>query len=239
MRDRTFLLAAATVIAAWTWGCAGSEAPAPPAAESEPDRWEETIQAFEARDKADPPPMGGVVFLGSSSIRLWDLDRWFPELDAVNRGFGGSVIADSTRYAHRVLIPLEPRAIVFYAGDNDIARGLSPEQVRDDFRDFARNVHGALPEARIIFISIKPSLKRWEVVERMREANRLIAAVAESDSRIEYLDVDAAMLGADGRPDPKYFQNDGLHLNDLGYELWTSLLHPLLAPYRTSPRTAK
>ena len=139
--------------------------------QSDPDRWESAIQAFEAGEKAQPSPEGGIVFIGSSSIRFWDLAKWFPQLPVVNRGFGGSEIADSTRYADRILLPLTPRVVVLYAGDNDISQGKTPDQVASDYRAFVAKVHGALPKTRIVFIAVKPSLSRWNLVGAMRETN--------------------------------------------------------------------
>ena len=105
------------------------------------------------------------AFAGSSSVRLWDLKKSFPDLNAVNLGFGGSQIPDSTHFAPRLLFPLEPKAVVFYAGDNDLAAGRTPTQVRDDFRAFVKAVHGRLPKARVLFVAVKPSIKRWELFD--------------------------------------------------------------------------
>jgi hypothetical protein len=136
------------------------------------------IRKFEEADAASPPAPGGVLFVGSSSIRLWTtLADDFPGVPVINRGFGGSRIAHSTRYADRIVIPYKPRTIVFYAGDNDLAGGLSPEQVLADYKAFVATVRAALPETRILFISIKPSTARWKLVEQIREANRLVRAV--------------------------------------------------------------
>ncbi len=95
----------------------------------DPDRWESAMQAFEKQDKQNPPEKGGIVFIGSSSIRRWDLKKSFPDLDLINRGFGGSVIADSIRYFDRIVTPLKPRTVVLYAGDNDIGRGMTAQEV--------------------------------------------------------------------------------------------------------------
>src|SRR5687767_3928326 len=144
-----------------------------------PEMWAEAIAKFEKEDRAMPPPKGGILFLGSSSIRGWDLKKSFPDLPVVNRGFGGSQICDSTHYADRLVTIHQPRLVVFYAGDNDIASGKSPEQVRDDFREFVEKVRKPQPELPIVFIAIKPSIARWKLAEEIKEANRLIAADAE------------------------------------------------------------
>jgi lysophospholipase L1-like esterase len=202
------------------------------AAEPVADRWEETIAAFEASDRESPPAKGGVLFVGSSSIRLWKLDRWFPDLAAMNRGFGGSQIADVNRYTARIVLPSKPRTILFYAGDNDINAKKSPEQVAADFKAFVAMVHAELPEATIHFIAIKPSLKRWEQYGTQQQANSLVRAMCQSDPRLTYIDVVTPMLGNDGKPRPELFADDGLHLNDTGYALWTEIVSPLLTKTR-------
>ncbi|MEX0937796.1 MAG: SGNH/GDSL hydrolase family protein [Pirellulales bacterium] len=191
-------------------------------------RWLPAIEAFEAQDKESPPPREGVLFIGSSSIVGWDVARWFPDLPAINRGFGGSQFADSVYFADRILLPYRPKTVVLYAGDNDIAAGKPPEQVHDDFVEFTNAVHETLPQARIVFVAIKPSLSRWNLVEKMRDANRRIHTTTEKDDRLVFLDIDRPMIGADGRPRPELFKDDGLHLNEQGYELWSTLLRPHL-----------
>ncbi len=190
--------------------------------------WEKAIQAFEARDQKTPPPKGAILFAGSSSIVGWNLPKYFPDLKAVNRGFGGSAIADSVEHADRILIPLEPRIVVFYAGDNDVASGKAPEKVCDDYKAFVKKVHDALPETKIIFITIKPSIARWKLWDKMQAANKLIAEFVKSDKRLGYVDVGPPMLGEDGKPKAELFVKDGLHLSAEGYKLWTSLVLPQL-----------
>lgn len=195
-----------------------------------PKRWEPAIARFEAHDREHPPAPGGVMFLGSSSIRMWDLDKWFPELDAVNRGFGGSQIEDSLFFAERIVMPHKPRAIVFYAGDNDIAAGKSPEKVFADYQTFVARIHKDLPETKIVYVAIKPSIRRWNLVGSMREANRMIEEFSSKEELLEYVDVDSPMIGDDGRPREELFLQDGLHLSDEGYRIWTELVMPHLKP---------
>ncbi len=196
------------------------------------NRFENDIAAFEAQDRAASPRQGQILFLGSSSIRLWDLARHFPDLDLLNRGFGGSEISDSIYFFDRVVLPYRPRAIVFYAGDNDIAGGKEPARVATDFRQFAEKAHAALPLSRILYLAIKPSPIRWHLADSIRQANDAIRRFAEGTSYIEYVDFYQPMIGPDGRPKPELFTDDNLHLNEAGYRLWTDLLRPRLTTNR-------
>lgn len=197
-------------------------------AKSQPDRWESEIAAFEKSQKDNPRAPGGVVFVGSSSIRLWNLDESFPELKPINRGFGGSQIADSTRYVARILVPLKPRQLLLYAGDNDVAAGKDANAVVADFQQFVNTVFAALPETKIAFIAIKPSVKRWDMWPVMKSANDRIATLCEDDSRLEFVDISSVTLGADGQPDASLFAKDGLHLNEAGYRRWTAKVRDTL-----------
>jgi lysophospholipase L1-like esterase len=191
-------------------------------------RWGKDLEAFEREDRAHPPPAGAVLFVGSSSIKRWPVRQAFPELPVINRGLGGSEIRDATRLAERIVLPYAPSVVVFYAGDNDVAAGRSPRQVLEDYREFVARLHARHPACRIVFVSIKPSPARWERVERMREANRRVADFCATDERLLFVDVDAPMIGPDGRPRPEFYAADGLHLSDAGYEVWNAALRPLL-----------
>jgi len=192
------------------------------------NRWEATIRRFEQRDKTSPPPKGEILFLGSSSIVRWDTAKSFDGHKTINRGFGGSQVSDSLKFADRILIPYRPRTVVFYAGDNDIAAGETPQQVADDYKALVGRVHAKLPKTKLIFVAIKPSLRRWNLWAKMKQANERIAKLSQSDPRLEYLDIATPMLGADGKPRKELLAKDGLHLSAEGYKLWTSLTKPLL-----------
>ena len=189
------------------------------------------IEAFERQDRAAPPPPGAVVFLGSSTLRLWTtLEQDFPGIPVVNRGFGGSQIADSICYAPRIVFPLKPATLVFYAGENDLAAGKTPEQVAADFQRLVADVQTALPATRILFVSLKPSPCRAGLLDAMRQANALIKDLMQPDPRLEFVDVFTPMLDETGTPRAELFADDRLHLNAAGYALWTRILRPRLAP---------
>jgi putative heme-binding domain-containing protein len=206
-----------------------SRADDPPA----PSRWGKEIAAFERQDQKTPPPKNAIVFVGSSSIRFWDLRRSFPGMDVINRGFGGSQLADSVALAPRLILKYEPRMVILYAGENDIGFfGKTPEQVAADFRLFVRIIHQKLPKTKIVFLSIKPSPQRWRLIDKMRQANHLIEAECQRDERLLYVDVASALLAKDGKPARELFVADGLHLSAKGYQVWTAILEPTLAASR-------
>ena len=200
-----------------------------------PERWRDAIQKFEQLDRENAPPQGAALFVGSSSIRRWKLDDSFPDLSVINRGFGGSEIADSIHYLDQLVLRHKPSVVVLYAGDNDISRGKTAQQVATDFRTFARKTTERLPQTTILFIAIKPSIKRWELADEMQQANRMIAAHCKQNDRLKFIDVFPPMLGEDGRPNADLFADDGLHLNDAGYRLWASLLRPHLKKTPANP----
>jgi len=191
---------------------------------AEESRWGRSIQKFEARDKESPPPKHAVLFVGSSSIRGWDLERWFPRRRVINRGFGGSEVSDSIEFASRIIFPHAPSVVVLYAGDNDISKGKSPETVFRDWQTFVELVHGKLPETKILFVAIKPSLARWKLVGKMRQANRLIRDSMRGNPKLAFVDIDTPMIAPDGKPAKDLFVKDGLHLSAKGYAMWAELV---------------
>jgi lysophospholipase L1-like esterase len=187
------------------------------------------IRAFETADQKQPPPKDAVLFIGSSTIRFWkSLPSDFPDLKVINRGFGGSQISDSIRYADRIAIPYHPSHIVMYAGDNDLAAGKSPQQVLEDFQTFVKKIHASLPDVPITFISIKPSIARWKLIGKIREANALIEQYAKATKHVDFVDIGPALLGPDGKPRKELFRPDGLHMSPKGYAIVVALLKPRL-----------
>jgi lysophospholipase L1-like esterase len=205
------------------------EAASRTAAALDPKRFEPEIRAFETADRAHRPKPNGIVFIGSSSIKNWtDLAADFPGLPVLNRGFGGSTLADVVYYMDRILIPYRPRRVVLYAGDNDMVEGRTPEEVMADYRAFIARLRSALPEARVVYISIKPSPSRRIYIDRMRETNQRIRAEIARDSLQTYVDIFTPMLNATGQPRPELFLADSLHMTRAGYLLWRSLLEAWL-----------
>ena len=197
-------------------------------AENPAEKWEETIKQFKLWDSKNTFPPDAVLFVGSSSIRLWPTRECFEEFAVINRGFGGSQISDVNYFAGRIVLPYEPRVIVFYAGDNDVAAGKNALRVFDDYKKFVKLVHEKLPGTRIIYIGIKPSRSRWSLWPVMNEANMMIKGLSEKDGRLYYFDSATPLLRSDGKPNVEFFLKDQLHLNDKGYEVWTGKLRPII-----------
>jgi len=192
-------------------------------------QYEPAIRAFEARDRTNPPPKDAVLFIGSSSIRLWtNAPAQFPDHPIINRGFGGSHVSDSVMFVERIVIPYAPKLILLYAGDNDLAGGKSPTRVLADFKEFVKKVHDQLPQSKIAFIAIKPSPSRAKLMPQGREANGLIRDFIATDDRLLYVDIFTPMLDADGNPREELFVKDRLHLNAEGYKLWAGIVKPVL-----------
>jgi lysophospholipase L1-like esterase len=199
-----------------------------PVADPDPARFESDIAAFENWDRQNSFSPGAVLFVGSSSIRMWPTAESFPDLPVVNRGFGGSQISDVNYFAERIALKYSPRLVVFYAGDNDIESGKSPQQVFDDFQAFAKLVHETLPATRIVYVPIKPSIARWSKWPKMQAVNSNVEKLSQSDERIIYVDTATPMLGSDGKPRAALFLDDGLHLNAEGYALWSDTVGPAI-----------
>ena len=191
-------------------------------------RWEKTIRTFEDWDKKNTFPSNAVLFVGSSSIRMWPTRECFEEFAVINRGFGGSQISDVNYYVKRIVLRYEPEVIVFYAGDNDLAAGESAKQVFDDYEEFTKRIHEKLPATPIIFVGIKPSGSRWSLWPVMRRANMMIKDFSEKDRRLFYFDSATPLLDSEGKPNAELFLGDKLHLNTKGYEAWTRRLHPII-----------
>jgi lysophospholipase L1-like esterase len=231
---RSFLCGGA--LAALLAGAAQAQDRSPPPVVA---RWGDSLKAFELADRDARPAPGGVLFVGSSSIRLWPkLSDDFREVKVINRGFGGSTMADCSLLAPQLVVQYQPRHVVVYAGDNDLAEGRSPAQVLESFQAFVRAVRAELPDARISYISVKPSPLRESLLPQARETNALISGWLAGQGNTSYIDVFTAMLDGDGRPRTDLYGPDRLHMNAAGYALWRQLIatHLVAAPVSQAPR---
>lgn len=193
--------------------------------------WDAEFAAFASSDRARPPARGGILFVGSSSIRLWnDLEREFGTSSGIlKRGFGGSQLGDCVKNLERLVLQYQPRTVLVYAGDNDLAAGVAPAEVERRFVAFVDGVRAKLPATRIAYISIKPSPSRSALMPQILATNALIRAAAATREEVEYIDIFTPMLGADGTPRRELFREDALHLNADGYALWKRVIAPYVA----------
>ena len=195
------------------------------------DRWSTELAAFSQRDLLEKSPQGSVVFVGSSSIRLWTtLAADFPAWRCVNRGFGGSQLADSVAHFETLILPHRPRTVVIYAGENDLAEGRSPEQVARDFEALFEKIHAALPLTRVIYLAIKTSPARVHLHPLIARTNALIAERCLGQTSCTFIDTSTPLLDPLQRPRPNLFREDQLHLSPEGYRLWTDLVTRALKP---------
>lgn len=194
----------------------------------DPLRFEEEIEAFTQWDQKNSTPEDPVLFVGSSSIRMWNTAEAFPGLPVVNRGFGGSVISDIQHYYEQVIAPYDPRVVVFYAGDNDVAMGLPNDRVVQNYKDLAGRITQDHPGVKLIYVPIKPSGSRWSDWPAMEQVNRRIEQYNSRHEQLFYVDLATPLLNEEGTPDHSYFLDDQLHLNKKGYAVWNEIMGPML-----------
>jgi lysophospholipase L1-like esterase len=186
-------------------------------------KFEKEIAAYEAADKKSPPPQGAVLFIGDSGIKKWTtLAQDFPDQKVINRGFGGSQMADASYFADRIVIPYKPRLIVLREGGNDLTAGKTAEQLLADLKAFVAKVHTELPDTRIAVFSLNPNPARWNQAEKRKAANILLKAYVEGQKGLEFIEVWDQFLGPDGKPREDLFQKDQLHNNAEGNKLYAA-----------------
>lgn len=194
------------------------------------NRFESAIQRFEAEDKVAPPPSNAVLFVGSSSFRLWEtLAEDFAGIDVINRGFGGARFRDVLHFLPRIVLPYRPRTIVLYGGSIDLHQGnAQPVQVLQMFQKFHQRVHAVLPSTTVYFLSMKPSIQKWDDIALDQEANRLIADYVTDTPNTGFIDIWTPMVAQSSPPPSTYFQADLNHINREGYRLWATVIRPFL-----------
>lgn len=194
----------------------------------DPLRFEEEISRFEEFDSKNSFPEDAILFVGSSSIRMWKTADAFPEMPVINRGFGGSHFSDLQYYYDELVLPYNPSVVVLYEGDNDVASGKSNDQVFEDYLEFTDRLISDFPDARLVFVPIKPSSSRWELWPQMKEANQRIKEHIDQNDQFYYVDLATPLLGSDGTPNDSLFLDDLLHLNEDGYAKWNAAIRPTL-----------
>jgi para-nitrobenzyl esterase len=198
----------------------------------QPNPFQPEIDAFAKADKINMPDEGKILFAGSSSFRLWkDVNDYFPGKPILNRGFGGATLLDLIQYSKETIIQYKPKQIFIYCGENDIADNdtVKPKDVFNRFKKLYSILRTQLPASTpIVFLSLKPSIARWSMHEKMAASNELIKSFIHTQKNIQFLDVYSKMLDTDGTPFKDIFIEDNLHMNANGYKIWQKLLAPLL-----------
>lgn len=212
-------------------------AEAQPSSPARTNQFEAEIQKFEHADSLRAPAPGAVLFVGSSSLRKWtNLAAAFPEWTVVNRGFGGSTLADVDHFFDRVIRPYRPGVLVLYEGDNDLAQNQTVEQLTAQFETFLRRLATELPGTSLVLLAVKPSPKRLSYLPAQRALNHELQRLAQTRPRVYFADTFSPLLNRDQQPDPQWFESDQLHLNPAGYARWIPVVRAALQQAAPSPR---
>ncbi|AKD03837.1 SGNH/GDSL hydrolase family protein [Pontibacter korlensis] len=199
------------------------------AQQNHPPFWEE-IQQYKQQDASQMPPKNAILFVGSSSFRLWEnMQEMFPKHTVINRGFGGSNLLDLKRYLNDIVFPYQPKQIVIYSGENDIASDtVQAPEVLERFQDVFLEIRKEMPQVPVVFVSIKPSPSRAKYKPIIEEANQLIKQYLKTQPKTRFVDVYTPMLKLSGKAKPDIFIQDSLHMNQQGYQIWTKRITPHL-----------
>lgn len=197
-------------------------------AQDRPPFWND-IQAIKAYDKIYSPPEHPILFIGSSSIRLWvDFDKTFKDYTVLNRGIGGAVTEDIDRYLEDIAFPYQPKQVVLYVGENDLIKSPDAETVFASFKKLYTHLRSQLPATPLIYLAIKGSPSRIQYQEKAKQANLLISTFLKGEKNTVFIDVYQPMLDKNGKMQPVLFKTDMLHMNAAGYKIWNKLLIPHL-----------
>lgn len=193
--------------------------------------WEDAIRELESDTAGRYAPGQAVVFIGSSSIRLWrTLEEDMSPIPVIQHGFGGAKLNDVVHYADRLVSAYQPLAVVVFAGTNDIdpSASKSPEVLLASYQEFVSRVRSKQPELPIFYIGITPSPRRWSVWPIAQTTNQLIAQWSAADPNLHFIDTSAALMDSTGEPDSDNYLFDGLHLSKHGYAIWRDIIRERL-----------
>lgn len=197
------------------------------------DKFESEIVVYEQEDQKAGYDPNAILFTGSSSIRMWKtVDADMEQMKVVNRGFGGSTIPEVTYYADRIIKPHQPKIMVFYCGENDLSNDEAKSSLAlKSFKKFYKYMKENLPDTKVFFIAIKPSIRRWNYWPKMVDANTKIKKYINKKDNYYFVDTASPMLDVEGVVLQDIFIEDNLHMNAKGYEIWTNTLKPILTQY--------
>jgi lysophospholipase L1-like esterase len=191
--------------------------------------FEDEVNSLVVKYNNTPWEKGGVVFTGSSSIKLWNtLEKDFPKANIINTGFGGSQTHELILYLDELVISFEPKKVFIYVGENDINSGKSVRQIINEYGVIMERVSASNPEVAFYFIGVKPSPSRWDKKAQMEALNNEIKVLSKSKHRVTYIDVWTKMLDKEGNPNENLFIADRLHMNGKGYKIWKKAVKPYL-----------
>jgi lysophospholipase L1-like esterase len=189
------------------------------------DWYEEEVKGLE-RKRLQVSYEPKMIFYGSSSIRLWkDLHQDFRPFKPINLGFGGSTLEACVAFFDRIIGPYNPESIVLYAGDNDLGDGKQPQDVLHYYRQLSAKIKKRYKDIPLIFISIKPSISRFHIINKIRQTNDMIREeIMFKEDNYHFINIYDAMTDENGRPRPELFEPDGLHLSAEGYSVWKQII---------------
>jgi lysophospholipase L1-like esterase len=189
------------------------------------------ILAFKKKDSVQMPSNNSILLIGSSSFARWqDVNKYFPGYTIVNRGFGGSTLPDVIRYTYDILLPYQPKQVVIYCGENDLAStdSTTVKEVVNRVKTLFSIIRTNLPKANIAYVSIKPSPVRASIQTKVKEANKIIKAFLASQKNAAFIDIYEAMLDGKGQMREELYISDRLHMKPTGYAIWQKAMQPFL-----------
>jgi lysophospholipase L1-like esterase len=189
------------------------------------------VQAFKKQDSVSFPKKNAILLIGSSSFTMWkDVQEYFPNYTIINRGFGGSELKDQLRYVKEIVYPYQPKQIIIYCGENDLASSdtVTAKMVFKRFTQLYYLLKNKLPNVSIIYVSMKPSPSRQLLMGKMREGNTLIRNFLKTKKKTGFVDVYKEMIDDEGKPVAELFLEDNLHMNKQGYAIWKKAIEPFL-----------
>jgi lysophospholipase L1-like esterase len=183
--------------------------------------WEKEMAAFKKMDEENPPQAGLTLFVGSSTFTVWkSMQEDMPDIPLINRGFGGSQVTDLIEHFDTVIAPYNPKQIVIYEGDNDLASSKTPELVLSNYKKLLERIREQYAQVPVTVVSVKPSEARRDVIGKMNELNQKLNVWASLTENLYYLNTFDITVNGEGKPIPEYYQKDNLHLNQAGYKAW-------------------
>jgi len=191
--------------------------------------FENEIRNYEKQDSISMPSKGQILFIGSSSFRIWKTFATdLAGISAINRGFGGSTMTDALYYFDRMVVKYAPSTVVVYEGDNDLAKGKSPEELAKEYENFSNRLKMALPKTKLVYLAVRPSLSRIAIVDKQKQFNGWLEKYCKSQKGRFYLDMHSPFYLPDGTLMPDIFVADRLHLNEKGYQIFSAKIREFI-----------